>query len=538
MLWGGLARSAVVAALAGLAGCQMMMPAPATPPAPVPLSGAGPDAGPPAGTNRPLPRPTIALDAVPLPPDLLGRLSLSFSLPDSDDKAIDQQLAWYTAHPEYLQRVFTRAQRYLYYIAEALDERDMPGDLALLPVVESAFDPFAYSHGRASGLWQIIPGTGRSLHLKQNWWFDARRDVVDSTRAALDYLQRLHDEFNDDWLLAIAGYNSGAGNVARAIRRAEAAGRATDFWGIQPYLPPETRTYVPRLLAIRNLVADPDDYGVSLPELPDTPYFAVVDTDAQIDMSLAADLASVDIDELYALNAGVNRWATDPEGPYRLLVPSMRAGTFEARLADLGERERVKWTRHKIRSGETLGGLAQKYRTTPAVLRRINDLRGNVIVAGDYLMIPHALKTLHAYSQSAEERAERTINRERDGEKHVYTVQPGDSLWSIARRFEVSTRRLASWNAMAPRDVLSVGRKLVVWTREGVNVQQASVAAPANRIRRIDYIVRRGDSLSSIAKRFRVTVGKLLQWNGISADRYLQPGQRLLMYVDVTEQST
>ena len=184
-----------------------------------------------------------------------------------------REVAWYTRHQPYIERVFQRSERYLFHIVEALQARNMPTDLALLPVVESAFDPFAYSHGRAAGLWQIIPGTAKRLGLRQNWWYDGRRDVLESTRAALDYLQHLHARFDGDWLLAIAGYNSGEGNVARAIRRAEADGRAIDFWGIQRYLPAETRTYVPRLLAIRELVADPAQHGITLPVLTNEPYF-------------------------------------------------------------------------------------------------------------------------------------------------------------------------------------------------------------------------------------------------------------------------
>lgn len=540
----GTLRAAALAALAALSGCAVFAPqqkpaAAAVAAANDPIdAGPVPDAGAPPRPNMPLPRPHMRLASVPLPPDLLGRLRLGFQLPDPDDDTIDAQLAWYKSHPEYLDRVFNRAHRYLYYIAAELKRRNMPEDLALLPVVESAYDPFAYSHGRASGLWQIIPSTGRTLHLKQDWWFDARRDVVESTRAALDYLQNLHDQFDDDWLLAIAGYNSGAGSVEHAIRHAKARGKPITFWGIQPYLPPETRTYVPRLLAIRDLVADPDAYDVSLPDLPNQPYFSVVKTDSQIDMSLASQLAGVDIDDLYALNAGVNRWATDPKGPYRLLVPKSQADVFEEKLADLGERERVKWTRYEVRGGETLGGIARKFRTTPAVLRQINDLHGNLIRAGHYLMIPHAMKSLHAYSESVHERVARTLGRERRGERHSYVVHGGDSLWSIARRFGVSTRKLASWNAMAPTDTLSVGRKLVIWTGADATLEAASTDAPANRIRRVNYVVRRGDSLAKIAKRFRVTVRELLKWNGISAKRYLQPGQHLLMYVDVTEQST
>jgi membrane-bound lytic murein transglycosylase D len=471
------------------------------------------------------------------PVDLLERLRLAFVLPGNDDISVSNERNWFASHPEYLDRVFNRSQKYLFYIAESLQERGMPTDLALLPIVESAFDPFAYSHGRASGLWQIIPGTGRQLGLKQNWWYDGRRDVIDSTRAALDYLEKLHEQFDGDWLLAVAGYNSGEGNVARAIKRAKAAGQSTDFWGIRRYLPKETRTYVPRLLAIRDLVAAPAEHELELPLIEDLPFFTVVETSTQIDMALAAEFAGIDIDDLYALNPGVNRWATDPDGPHRIAVPIERATQFSAALTDLGERKHVQWTRHQVRPGETLSHLAIKYQTTEAVLREINEMRGNMIRVGDHLMIPHALAALNDYTQSLDERAERQKNRDRKGQRQVHFVAAGDSFWTISRRYNVGVRELANWNAMAPGDVLNIGRELVVWTSEPV-LTVALTGQSQDQIRRVNYVVRRGDSLSSIAGRFRITVNKLLEWNSISQNKYLQPGQRLVMYVDVTEQSS
>ena len=483
--------------------------------------------------------------------DLLVRLRERFVLPYADDPAVKRERDWYAKHPDYLTRVFDRAERYLFHIANALEERGMPADLALLPVVESAFDPFAYSHGRAAGLWQIIPGTGRRLGLEQDWWFDARRDVLESTRAALDYLQQLHEQFNGDWLLAVAGYNSGEGNVARALERARQQGQGTDFWSIKRYLPAETRTYVPRLLALRELVANPEEHGITLPKIANAPYFEVVEIEGQIDMALAAELAGVDTETLYALNPGVNRWATDPEGPHRLLVPVAQADQFKTSLASLDERERVRWSRHLVQQGDTLGGLAQRYHTTPEVLREVNGLRGNTIRAGTYLMVPHAMKSLPSYTLSADARAARTVSAQRAGERRVHVVQKGETLWSIAQAYGVSVRSLASWNAMAPGDVLNVGRELVVWQQtgptqttaaaEGSTAARTNVAATTEgnpRIRRVSYVVRRGDSLYSIARRFRVTVDDIAQWNGVDTDRYLQPGQRLVMYVDVTKQST
>jgi membrane-bound lytic murein transglycosylase D len=269
-------------------------------------------------------------------------------------------------------------------------------------------------------------------------------------------------------------------------------------------------------------------------------------------MALAAELAGIPTDALYALNPGVNRWATDPEGPHRLLLPSTQANAFAASLAALGPRERVQWTRHRVSGGDTIGGIAERYDTTPAVLREVNGLRGNTIRAGDYLMIPTATQSLASYTQSADARAARQQSTTRSGQRREHIVKDGESLWSISRAYDVDLRSLASWNAMAPGDVLSVGRELVVWADAPTAVAAAattgaqaslvradSVASfgATNRIREITYVVRRGDSLSSIAARFKVSVDKLVEWNAGAGDKYLQPGQRLKMVVDITEQS-
>ena len=304
---------------------------------------------------------------------------------------------------------------------------------------------------------------------------------------------------------------------------------------------------MPRLLAIAELVGDPAAVGVTLPELRNEAQFAVVETGGQIDMALAAQLAGIDTDALYALNPGINRWATDPEGPHRLLLPLEQADLFTTSLAALGERELVQWTRHRVRAGETVGGIAERYQTTVAVLREINGLRGNSIRVGEYLMIPHASQSVASYTQSADARAARQQSTPRNGERREHVVQTGESLWSISRAYDVDVRSLASWNSMAPGDVLSIGRELVVWTDPPAQIAVGAMAqaslqrsdsaagfAATNRIREITYVVRRGDSLSSIARRFKVSVGKLVEWNAGAADKYLQPGQRLTMFVDVT----
>jgi membrane-bound lytic murein transglycosylase D len=470
--------------------------------------------------------------------DLWARLRAGFGLEPDNRQAVQQQLAWYVNHPAYLERVFTRAQRYLPFIVAEAESRGMPLEVALLPVVESAFDPFAYSHGRAAGLWQIIPGTGKRFGLKQNWWYDGRRDPVAATRAALDYLEYLHDMLDGDWLLAVAAYNSGEGNVLRAQKKNIKRARETDFWSLS--LPPETEAYVPKLLAVRALVADPEALGVTLPPLEDIPYFEEVETGSQIDLALAADLAGVDIDELYSLNAGFNRWATDPDGPHRLMVPAEAAPILAQALAELPDRERVKWVRYKVKNGDVLGNIARKNGTTVELLQEVNGLRGNMIRAGNYLMIPTATRSLDSYSKSADSRLSKTLSQPRGASKTEHVVQSGESFWSIGRKYGVSTRELAKWNGMAPGDTLGAGRKLVVWTGSTAKqVSQVGSTAPG-QVRKVTYTVRKGDSLARISSRFRVSVAQIQKWNATSLtkSKYLQPGQKLVMYVDVTAQSS
>ena len=475
------------------------------------------------------------LAANPADNDLWQRLRNGFQLEADDRRAVQQQLDWYVSHPAYITRVFTRAKRFLPYIVAEAESRGMPLEVALLPVVESAFDPFAYSHGRAAGLWQIIPGTGKRFGLKQNWWYDGRRDPVAATRAALDYLQYLHKLLDDDWLLAVAAYNSGEGNVKRAQRKNLNRSRETDFWSLS--LPKETEAYVPKLLAIRAVVADPESLGLTLPAIEDAPYFEEVLTDSQIDLALAADLAGLDIDELYALNAGFNRWATDPDGPHRLMVPVDAAPVLTQALADLPDRERVKWVRYQVKNGDVLSNIARKNGTTVELLREVNDLNGSMIRAGKYLMIPTATRSLDSYTKSADSRPSSTMSRPRGVSKAQHVVRSGESFWSIGKKYGVSTRNLAKWNGMAPGDTLSVGRKLVIWT-DGTVAQVGS--SPSDQVRKVTYTVRKGDSLARISSRFRVSVGEIQKWNAgtLAKSKYLQPGQKLVMYVDVTAQSS
>ncbi|MCH9695909.1 MAG: LysM peptidoglycan-binding domain-containing protein [Gammaproteobacteria bacterium] len=491
-----------------------------------------------SGLNLVSPVAGVSFESTPLgPDDVLQKLRRSFNLSYEDNKRTTAEKNWFLKHPDYLNRVFTRAQRYLPYIVMELERRDLPLELALLPIVESAYDPFAYSHGRAAGLWQMIPGTAKRFGVKQNWWYDGRRDVVDSTRAALDYLEYLHKFNKGNWLNAIASYNSGEGNVRRAVRRNTKAGKQTDFWNLK--LPKETSMYVPKLLALVEIVADPDKYNITLPVVVDEPQFVITDIGGQLDLALAAELAGVDVDTVYQYNPGYNRWSTDPAGPHSLVMPVDVANEFAAALDAVPQGERVRWQRHKVKDGEAISQIAEKYNTTVSTIRSSNNLRGNTIRAGHHLMIPVATKPLSAYSKSADARLAKTQNRKRSGSKIEHVVRSGESFWTISRHYKVTHRQLAAWNGMAPGDTLSVGKKLVVWTNAVADTPRTSpTQALGNTTRKLRYTVRNGDSLYLIARKFRVGIDQIARWNGIDRNKLLQPGQKLTMYVDVTAQSS
>lgn len=465
------------------------------------------------------------------PDDLYQTLRRGFEFDLSlENPRIMTQLRWYARHQSYIDRVSERAGRYMHHIVDEIQARDMPLDLALLPIVESAFDPFAYSHGSAAGMWQFIPSTGRMFGLKQDWWYDGRRDVVDSTRAALEYLDQLNRMFDGDWLLALAAYNSGPGTVLKAVRRNQSAGKPTDFWNLD--LPRETEAYVPKMFALAKLIHTPEDYGIELPEISTEPFFAVVETGGQIDLAQAAELADMDLSDLYLLNPGYNQWATNPDGPHRLLVFADRAETFESRLADLPPNDRMAWQRYTIQPGDSLLTIARQFNVTVDTIRQANEIDGSLIRAGDALMIPTASADNSEYSMSAGQRLARRQNSlaGSDRTRIDHLVRAGDTFWDISREYDVSVRALARWNNMAPKDMLRPGQTLAVW----VNQDNTSVIRNNREVvRKVGYVVRQGDSLYRIANKFNVQIADIERWNSID-QKYLQPGQHLTLYVDVT----
>lgn len=403
--------------------------------------------------ERRIPEATSAEATMPPPAHVWEHLARRFTFSrEYYNEAIEEQIQRYIEYPDYLPQVTERAAPFIYEISQRIEERNMPAELALLPIVESAYNPRAMSGVNAAGLWQFMAPTAAGLGLKRDWWYDGRLDPMASTEAALDYLQGLHEEFNGDWLLALAGYNAGRGTVGRALRRNERDGLATDFWSLP--LPEETRHHVPRLLALARIFAAPQDYGLELYPAPLEPVLAMVDAGSQIDLRLAAQLAGLEPDTVFALNPAYRQWATHPDGPHTLLLPRDAAGQLEAELATLGTKERITRERYRIRRGDTLGGIARRFNTSVSALRSINEMSSDRIVAGDDLLVPrhYSAYDLSRYNGS-------------DGEGMVevsYTVRPGDSLWRIANEHELSVDVLRQWNRLGENALIHPGQELII----------------------------------------------------------------------------
>lgn len=391
-------------------------------------------------------KPTTPPAPPPPPGDLWERLRRGFALA-ADHPRVSATLERYWGGQRSVDHWARQAAPFLHLVVEEVASRGLPMELALLPVVESHYDPEAYSRSHAAGLWQIIPATGRRFGLRQDSWFDGRRDPLEATRAALDYLEYLHGIFAGDWPLALAAYNAGEGTVLRAMARNRGAGRATDYWSLD--LPPQTRAYIPKLLAVATLVRAPESHGIRLPPLPDRPALARVELPAPVDLELAAQLAGMDPARLRRLNPGYRRWSTPVEGPYRLLLPEPAGKRLQAALVERPRERWVRWHRHQVRPGDSLWSIARANATTVAQLRSLNGLgHGAVLHPGQTLKVAAADPT-HNRRDAA-----------RAGIRH--RVQPGESLWAIARRFGVTAEALRHGNGLSPDAVLQPGQELLI----------------------------------------------------------------------------
>lgn len=377
--------------------------------------------------------------------DLAANMQLDMPL---DHPRVVAQRNWYLKHPAYMRSVSERARPFLYLIKEEIEKRNMPMELVLLPVVESTFDPRAYSHGHAAGLWQMLQGTGKQFGLHYDSWYDGRYDVMASTRAALDYLEYLNGFFDGDWVLALAAYNSGEGRVQRAMKANRRQGKPTDYWSLS--LPKETQNYVPKLLALADILKQPGHYGMEVPAVPNRPQLAVVEVEGQVDLNMAADLAGMNRGQLKQLNPAFKRAATSPVHNAEILVPVAHAEGFEIAMADLPEQERKSYQRYQVRGGDSLGRIASRNGTSIEAIKQANNMRGTTIRVGQTLMLPRAYGAVAPSSNEG-----------------VYRVQSGDSLSAIASRFSVSITDLLRWNQLTDKHSLRAGQSLIVAANAG-----------------------------------------------------------------------
>ena len=415
----------------------------------------------------------LAIKPVDQPPqDVWERMRQGFALQDSIDvnPRIEQQRLWFASNPSFLENAGERGSLYLHYIVERLEERDMPLELALLPAIESAYNPMAYSRAHAAGMWQFIPSTGRHFNLRQTHFYDGRRDITASTNAALDYLGRLHDMFNGDWLLALAAYNAGEGTVSRAIERNEKLGLPTDYWNLP--LPQETRDYVPKLLALSQVVSTPEAYGVNLNPIANEPYFEAVAINDRLDLSRVAAFANIDEDELIQLNPAFKKRMT-VDGPKQLLVPTAKAQLLSASLSNLKPEQLV-----SLQPNKAVFAAAVAEAKAPATARS-------------------------------------------------YRVKRGDNLSSIAKANRVSVKDIQRWNKL-PGNRVKAGQVLALRGGNAPSAAANRVAAAGQRS--TQYKVRKGDSLYLVAKRFNVEMQHLKRWNPRSGHA-LKPGQTLTVYL-------
>ncbi|MDA3807365.1 MAG: LysM peptidoglycan-binding domain-containing protein [Thiomicrorhabdus sp.] len=425
----------------------------------------------------------------------------------------DSQLNYFKKHPNHLNRVSKRSKPYLHFILSEVQKRDMPYEMALLPIIESSFRPTAYSEQSAVGLWQFIPSTAHQCGLDQNWWYDGRQDTIQSTQAALDYLQKLYALNNNDWLLALASYNAGIGNVYKAIKKYKKKHTLEDaqptFWEIQSYLPKETQNYVPQLLAVSHIINQADNWGIELEPVENSPFFTEVELNQQITLSEAAKLSGVSKELFGTLNPGYLRPTTPPKGPFNILLPVKRVAHFKQLLAKSNNLFDIQWMRHKIKPGDSLGLIAEKYHTSRKAIQNLNGLKDSRIRAGKTLLIP--VPSQNAY------KVERLTNKSQyKGVKKIHIVSSGDSLWRIGRYYNVDTRTLCRWNNIEIQAPLRKGQQLEIRSARYDN--------------QVTYTIKKDESLWTVAKKYNVSTDSLIRWNNIKQSKIIQPGTQVTVW--------
>ena len=399
----------------------------------------------------------------------------------------------------------------------------MPSEIALLPIIESAYNPRARSRAGAVGLWQFMPFTGKQYGLKQNWWYEGRRDIIASTAAALDYLSHLNLIFDNDWTLALAAYNAGENGIHRAIRKNQDQNKSTRYSDLK--LKQETSNFVPKLIAVKKIIANPEAYGIDLPKLSSEPAFAIVQFNFQVDLAILAHRTRIQKYELEQLNPGLRRNVTPPSGPHRILVPSEKQGRVVSWISDLHPSHAVVTAMYLVKPGDVLGAIAQRYNVSVASIKSINSMKSDLIRIGELIRIPNP----SSISQHAE-----YINQDKKaGGQFIHQVELGEVLGTIAQRYNVSLAKLRTVNSLNS-DLIQVGQKLRIPIPNTIGQFASTPVAGYNLTTGTRYIhkVKLGESLWKIARLYQVNVTNLLNWNDIDSGTYIHPGQSIVVYVN------
>lgn len=457
--------------------------------------------------------------------------------------AVQNKIDWYMRNQDYLLRVASRAAPYLYYISQQVRKRHLPAELVLLPIVESAYDPFSVSSVGASGIWQLMPGTAMSLGVKQDLLYDGRRDIIASTRAALNYLAYLQSFFEGNWLLAIAAYNTGEGNVLSAIKRNIREGRDTEFWSLP--LARETRDYVPSLLALAAIISRPDKYPVYLPPIRNAPYLAQIDVGKKMDVKIAAKLAGITLKHFSQLNPGVTGSSIARGNAFKLVLPIENVEKFTENLARYAITPTINWSHYKVKPGDTLVSLARKFQISPSEIRKMNHLSKLTIKPGMNLLIPDEGKTENIDKEDTTFKPEVVIAKRKIKNKPktkyvaqkslnknynlkpgdtIYMVKKSDTLTKIAKRFNIPVKTIRTINQLTNTQ-LAIGKQIVVPTGQPKSAPSGfKMIKPGDTV----YMVRKGDTIEKIARRFKTTASAIRISNLIDNTSLIE-GERIII---------
>jgi membrane-bound lytic murein transglycosylase D len=380
----------------------------------------------------------------------LTRNNLKFSKAQSKAR-VKAEIKFYNRYPLHMTKVSAQASPYYHYVLKEVLKRGYPSEVALLPVIESLYNPNAYSYGKASGIWQIIPSTATYLGMTIDNWYDGRRDLIHSTQTALDYLERLNKRFDGDWMLTFAAYNGGGGTVSKAMRINKEKGLATDYWSLK--LPKETTHYVPKILAIAALVENPRKYNIELPSIANKPYFNIVKLEGQVDLNKAATLANLDREAIDQLNPGFNRGVTSPNGPFRLLIPVKKAQQLQLALNSLDQSQKMDYTRYKIQPGDNLGSIAQQFGSKVSSIKQANSMTSSKLRIGKTLLIPNFGENKNVAQRNT---------RKKSTEHKLHKINNGDTVWDIAKKHKLSVKAILAFNGLSKNSTLKIGSSIKI----------------------------------------------------------------------------